>query len=85
MSVRKGQWNALSMTVVLNTPGKANGVLKITCNGVTRQVNDIMYRDSASVRITETFLSSIFGGSSSAKFGSPRDQFCLFRDFRMST
>ena len=83
MFVRKGQWNALSVTVVLNTPGKADGVLKMTVNGVSRQVNDMVYRESASVRINETFLASIFGGNSAAKFASPKDTFSLVRDFRI--
>ena len=84
MYVYKNQWNAMSMTVRLNTPGRADGFLRMTVNGVSREVNDLMYRQAADVRITETFLTSIFGGSSIPKFALTKETYSKFRDFRLA-
>lgn len=84
MRLYKNKWNSLSLTVVLNTPGKANGQFSITCNGVRKEVRDIMWRQSAAVKINELYMTAIFGGSDES-FAPPRDTYCLFRDFRFST
>lgn len=84
MYVYKNQWNAMSMTVRLNTPGRADGFLKMTVNGVSREVNDLMYRQAADVRITETFLTSIFGGSDIPKFALTKETYSKFKDFRLA-
>ena len=83
MRVYENRWNSLSMTVSMNTPGKANGKLSMTCNGVNRQVNDIYWRDSGVVKVQEVYLTSIFGGSDSS-FASKVDTYSLFKDFRFS-
>ena len=82
MRVTKNTWNTVSMTVVLNTPGKQDGFLRMTCNGVTREVDDLVWRESSSVKIQELFLTAIFGGSG-PEFASKVDTHCNFRKFKL--
>ena len=84
LQLRVGSWNALSMTVTLNAPGQSNGSLGISVNGVSRQLDGIRWRDTASIRISSLNIVSFFGGGSrdwAAPAGSP---YVLIDDVRFS-
>jgi hypothetical protein len=84
MTATKGQWNAIDFTVKLNTPGRADGVLSMTVNGVTRSINDMVWRSSVKVRIVDMYFVSIFGGNDK-KFAVKYPTHALFRNVRFET
>jgi hypothetical protein len=88
ISVSKGTWHELALTVVLNTPGRADGVLEIRCtpeNGtsVVASVNDFYFRDTGDVLLQEVMLMSFFGGSDQS-YAPPRTMAADFKDFKTS-
>jgi hypothetical protein len=83
LSLDRG-WNSLKVFVKLNTPGKKDGILEMTVNGVTRRVEDVMYRDSAEVKLNKARIVSFFGGGSN-DWNSPKDTTISFKNFRFST
>ena len=81
MRFEPGRWHKLEQLVVLNTPGKADGVLKVWFNGeLMIDRRRVRYRDRAKVRIDGVMFSTFFGGSSRGN-ASPRDQKTWFRSF----
>lgn len=83
LKLRKGQWNAISMRIVLNTPGQANGYMSATVNGVTREMRSVNWRSSTKTRITMVAVVSFYGGGDSS-YNAPSDAYALFDDFRFS-
>lgn len=83
LRLSKGQWNSVRMSVVLNTPGQSNGSVSVTVNGVTEVLQGMVWRSSASVKITSVNFVSFFGGSS-ADAASSRDTYTMFRNMSLS-
>lgn len=81
--VRKGQWNSVEMSMTLNTPGKADGIVSTTVNGVTRAYDDVVFRTDAAVRIQDVYWVSIFGGQG-AEFSPKTDVPTTFRRIAFS-
>ena len=84
MRFTKGQWNTVSMTVVLNTPGQADGVVSVTVNGDTRAANNIVWRASDKVQISEVNFVSFFGGGD-ASWSATQDTYTLYKDVSVVT
>ena len=80
---KKGQWNSIAFTVKLNTVGKADGYLSMTVNGVTRSIDDVVWRDNPNVHIVDMYFVSIFGGST-MDFAVKQDTYALFRNVRFA-
>ena len=78
---KKGTWNAVTMQLQMNTPGKKDGVISLTVNGDNRTVKDTMFRQDASVKFTNAIVVSFFGGGSD-DWNSPIDTTIKFRNFR---
>lgn len=78
--VSSGKWNDIALEIELNTPGKADGTLKFTCNGVSRTLSGVKWRASEDVRINQVVFSSFFGGSSS-KYAPSKDTYLVYRNF----
>lgn len=75
-------WNRVEMYCKLNTPGKRDGVLEITVNGVTKRLDTVRYRyDNA--QITGLMLSTFFGGGTK-EYAPPRDTKAWYADFKVS-
>lgn len=77
-----GRWHKLEQLVVLNTPGRDDGVLKVWFNG--RLVIDrrrVRFRQNGRVKIDGLMFSTFFGGNSKGN-ASPRHQKTWFRDFQ---
>ena len=80
MRAHKGQWNSFAFTVKMNTIGKKDGFLKMTVNGVTHAVDDIVWRvDNPNIKIRGLYFVSIFGGSG-MQFAPRHDTHCLIRN-----
>lgn len=79
MFFRKGTWNTVRLYVKLNTPRKGDGVIRLTINGVTKEVRDARLRDAPDVQLNNLHFSSFFGGG--APFAPTRDVHAEFRRF----
>ena len=62
MVFKKGQWNDIVMFVKLNTPGKYDGVLEISVNGITQRTDSVRYRYTDNLKIEQVDISPFFGG-----------------------
>ncbi|XP_067676424.1 uncharacterized protein [Haliotis asinina] len=81
---QENTWYTMFMTVRLNTPGQANGYIRLASNvlGLMFEVNDVMIRNTADVQIDGIFFSTFFGGNSACS-ASPVDQNVYFIAFRL--
>ena len=80
LQLQKG-WNTVTMQLHLNTPGKRDGTVSLTINGVTKKVSDVMFRQNAAVKFTNVLIVSFFGGGSN-DWNSPKDTSISFRNFK---
>jgi len=62
LPIHKG-WNSVRMKIVLNTPKKADGIIEIEVNGVTKRVNDVLFRDDSTIKVVSLNFVSFYGGS----------------------
>jgi len=80
---KRGQWNAVSFSIKLNDPAKSNGTLRLTINGVTRELQDVIWRENASVKFSNIIFVSFFGGGSN-DWNSPVNTSIKFRNIKFS-
>lgn len=59
----KHGWNSVTLYVKLNSPGKKDGVIRATVNGVTNEVKDANLRTESSVKLTNLKGNVFLGGS----------------------
>lgn len=78
-----GAWNSVSMTVVLNTPGQADGSVSVAVNGVTRTINGMRWRDAATSRISNVDFVSFFGGGD-LSWATPKVTYTLYKNLKFS-
>ena len=82
--LRAGEWNSISVAVVLNSPGAADGSFSVSVNGVSRAVTGIRWRDSAALKISSMNIVSFFGGGSMDWAAPASSTHVIFKDFRFS-
>lgn len=78
-----GKWVQLEQEVVLNTPGKEDGIVRVWVDG--RQVislTDAVIREREDVAIDGVFFVSFFGGKE-PEWASPRDQSAQFSGVKL--
>ena len=77
-----GQWVTLEQEIILNDPGKANGIARVWVDGrpVLEQTN-LTYRTDDDVHIDGLMFSTFFGGHGE-DWRTPSDQHADFADFR---
>ncbi len=63
LPIQKG-WNSVEMKIKLNTLNKRDGSVEVTVNGKTRRVDDIVWRDSSKVKISNINWVTFYGGGS---------------------
>jgi hypothetical protein len=80
---KKG-WNAVSLTVKLNSPSASDGVLRIKINGVTEELTDVVYRRDATVKINTMVFSTFFGGSTK-DYAPLKNETATFKDFAFTS
>ena len=84
-SITPGRWQCLAQTVVLNTPGVANGSVTLRLDG--RQVfaaKGLLFRTTSALRIDGVFFSTFFGGGDPS-WASPRLQYADFADVAVAS
>lgn len=84
LTLKRGAWNSISMSLNLGTAGKTNGSISLTVNGVTKKVNDVKWRDSETVKITSFEVVS-FAGGGDEKWAFKKPTYTLFRNIKLTT
>ena len=82
LRLHKGKWNDIEMFCKLNTPGRKDGVLEVTVNGVKKVLSTVRYRYDTS-KIEQIKISTFFGGSTK-EYAPPQDTRLWFADFAFS-
>jgi hypothetical protein len=80
LPIKKGGWNAVTLTVGINGSGKSDGYVTLGINGKSKTVNGMTWSTSG-LKINGIMMTSWFGGSDVKKYGSPKDERVQFRDF----
>lgn len=78
-----GTWYTIRQFVKLNSPGNADGVIKVWVNdqlGLTR--SNLRFRTTSSLQIDRLFFSTFFGGST-AEWAPSKDEYVFFDDFKV--
>ena len=70
----------MRMKIKLNTPKKQDGSLEMTVNGKTRRVDDILWRDSEKVKITNVNFVTFFGGGSNDWNSPTHETYTEYKD-----
>ncbi len=79
------RWYHLQHRVVMNTPGLHDGIIQAWLDGeMVLDVQDIRFRDIASLKIDNFYFSTFFGGSSAA-WETTKDEYVYFDDFVIAT
>jgi len=78
-------WYHLQHRIVMNTPGQPDGIVQAWLDGeMVLDVQDIRFRDIASLQIDQMYFSTFFGGSSSI-WEASQDERVYFDDFVIAT
>jgi hypothetical protein len=76
-----GRWQCLEQELSLNTPGRADGVVRVWLDGQPVLAEEhLTFRTVATLRIEGVFFSTFFGGND-ASWASPVDTHADFADF----
>jgi hypothetical protein len=76
-----GQWHLLEQQVVLNDPGKNNGVIRVWFEGkLVVEARSLRFRDVPTLKIDGIFFDLFFGGSDPS-WATPKDTYVEFADF----
>jgi len=80
-----GVWHSVQHRIVLNTPGKKNGILEAWFDGrKVLSLNDIEYRKTNTIGINLFYFSTFFGGND-ISWAPATDQTMHFDNFAIST
>jgi hypothetical protein len=80
-----GSWITVEGHYELNTPGKADGILRITLDGkVVVNLSDFVYRTRPDVLITH-FLFAVFAGGGTDAYTSTKDRWINVRNILMTS
>ena len=77
----RGAWTEVSQTITLNTWGKIDGKLSVSCNGKEVIAFDrVSWQTQAKVPFVGIDFETFFGGSDSS-WATPKTQYSYFKDF----
>lgn len=82
LKFKKGVWNDVEMYIKLNTPGKQDGILSLTINGVNKRLDSVRYRND-NAKIERVEISTFFGGGTK-DYAPPADTRAWYADFAFS-
>ena len=75
------RWYHVRHRIIMNTPGEHDGVAQAWLDGVqVLDVDDIRFRDTASLDIDQMYFSTFFGGGSQI-WATSKDEVAFFDDF----
>jgi hypothetical protein len=78
---KPGVWYRLEQKVVLNTPGKSDGYIKVWVNGkIVINKRNLLFRITDELKIEGIMFSTFFGGSDYT-WGTPEDTYADFANF----
>ena len=84
-AIDSGVWYNVQHRVVMNTPGQDDGIIQAWLDGeMVLDVQNIHFRDTASLKIDLLYFSTFFGGSS-APWETTKEEQVLYDDFIVST
>jgi hypothetical protein len=78
--IKSGAWNDVVLTVGLNAVGQSDGYITLQVNGNSQSYRNMTWRTS-DLKLSGVMLASWFGGSDQKRYGSPKDETALFRNF----
>jgi hypothetical protein len=82
-SFRPGTWHAVRHEIVLNTPGRHDGVLRGFFDGeLALERRDLRFRDVATLALDHFYFSTFFGGNT-PEWGPTRDEHVDFAKVRV--
>jgi hypothetical protein len=81
---KRNQWNNVVIELKMNEVGKQDGLIAVTVNGKTKDVNDAVFRKDKNVQFNLLNFVSFFGGSKQ-EWASPVDTHVDFRNIRIET
>ena len=79
LQLRAGQWNSVSISVRLNTPGHSDGAVAITVNAQTKALEGVLWRLTGTSQINAVNFVTFFGGGSD-DWNSPVDTYVCYKD-----
>ena len=80
-----GHWYTVRQEIVMNTPGRQDGELRIWLDGqLALEVTNMEMRSSADVGIDMLYFSTFFGGHNSSDWQAAKDESILYDDFRVT-
>jgi len=80
-----GRWHHVEHQIVMNTPGKKDGVMRAWMDGeLVLEVKTMRFRDVATFGIDKFMFSSFFGGAT-PDHAARKDEHALFDDFVIAT
>jgi hypothetical protein len=78
-----GQWNSITLLVLLNDPSSSNGVMQLYFNeDLTINQTGLQIRTDSSLMANGLFFSTFFGGSDSS-FATPQTVHTYFRNLQL--
>jgi hypothetical protein len=83
LKMNAGAWNSVSLRVKINDPGKSNGLIALTVNGITKSFDKICWSKRPK-KASGIVFSSWFGGGSK-DYAPSKTQTADFRNIRYST
>jgi hypothetical protein len=82
MQFKPQGWNDVSCRVVLNTPGRNNGLVSVSVNGTECHYERMTWRSTPEVVVSSVFFSTFYGGSK-PDFACPADTCIRFKEFHV--
>jgi len=80
-----GKWHRVNTQIIMNTPGIANGTIRSWFDGeLSMERNNILIRHTDTLKITEFYISTFFGGSDPS-WAPSADMFITYDDFVIMT
>jgi hypothetical protein len=82
LQLKKGSWNAISLSAKVNSPGKSDGSISLTVNGKTQSFDNLCW--SKSGKKIEGFIFASWMGGGSSGYAPKKTQRAEFRGFKIS-
>eukprot|EP01134_Creolimax_fragrantissima_P004538 CFRG4538T1 len=82
---KSGSWTTIKQYIRMNTPGKTDGLYRLTVNGKEISYsNQVYYRETYGLKIGGMYFSTFFGGGSS-QYAPDDDQYAYFKGIKLSS
>ena len=81
---KRGKWQVVEHQLVLNEPGKENGIVRVWIDGeLALEEKNLKFRTTGVLKIDGIFFSTFFGGNDNT-WATPIDTYVDFDDFAVS-